>query len=192
MLIYEETLTEISRERFEEIQTKMLDYQINNEISADIIKIRRSPKNRGLAIWGADEIDVATIKSIIEVIDPSLRLFVPNSPENNDITNKVILFLPPSIKHTLDRGSLKKLIALSSRHITMDDIHVCAPPKVLDNGTVLISYRMSHTALTVLRDKGWRLNLCSRSITLQPARDIHELAAERLTKALSLTEKPRD
>ncbi len=181
--ILKEDLTVFTNEELEEVKSRLLIEQIENNVTIDMHKCVNSPSTRSILCY---PVTLRDKTKVINLIGEMEQLATYCSGDDRCNENKVVLFMPPVLTRFIDKGVIKKLLLLSSERLTTDDISVAAPPKLQDNRTTMLTFKLTRHAYTHFAAKKWKLNLLGTAIRILPKRDWAEIQAAKATNNLSL------
>lgn len=116
-----EDLKIITKEEMEDIELQIVEKQLEIDLTIEIKNTARNDETRSLKVTAGDNEQLVLIKRIIDTI-PGLTTWVPS--DDTDTSDKIVIFLPLTYERLLNKGTLKKLILLTTNKLRDQDITV--------------------------------------------------------------------
>ena len=169
IVIFKDTLEEISNEEFENIQETLIDYQLANNIRLNINKNFIDPINRSLTIRVQSEFDITKITDAISLLPiiagSSIRYYLPHEELP---TNRCYLYIIPKFKKYALKATILKMITLST-DLNESDISLFAPAKTLRDNRIMLPLKLSSAGMEYFSNEEvrWRIFLLGKTFHLR-------------------------
>lgn len=169
IVLFKDSLAEILDSEYVELQTALLDYQLDRNIRIRINKNIKDPLSRSLIIRVPAEEDTNKVIDAISVIPTiagsSIKYYLPHDTAP---TNRCYIYLSKDLVKYAIKSTLLQMITLST-DLTISDINLFAPTRTLKDGWLLLPIQLSNAGMTYFShpDINWRIFLLGITLHLK-------------------------